>query len=231
VIAVSQFTRGFAEETLRVKPDSIRLIYHGRSDELARGETTQDRVLLGTLGDGREYILSPGSLLPYRRCEDVIAAFDVYCGKTQDAPDLVIAGSGTDSRYRAVIERAVSQSPNRDRIRLVGHVSRDVMSALYRCCKICVIASEIEACPNIAIEAMGSGCAIVSSDRQPLPEILDGASVQFESRDVTSCYESIRRLMGDVRLRHVMKEKALSRAEFFSWDKCARETFAALTEW
>jgi len=232
VIAVS----GFAEEQMRnglgIPPERIRRVYHGRDTAFSPdGDSDEDRDCLEAIGVEGDFLLTCGSLLPYRRCEDAIAAFNQCAGLLSAEMRLVIAGSGTDRRYGKLIQRAIASSPYCDRILAVGHVSTEMMKALYRRCRVCVIATEIEACPNIAIEAMSSGCAIISSNRPPLPEILAGCSLEFRSRDVDNMAEQIRSCLEDEMRRGELKAGARERAQDFSWENCAKETYCALVEW
>jgi glycosyltransferase involved in cell wall biosynthesis len=105
------------------------------------------------------------------------------------------------------------------------------MKALYRQCDLCALATEIEACPNIAIEAMTAGCVIVSADKPPLPEIFQDASIFYEARNIAHLAEQMQLGLKDDRLRDDMRSKAKKRAESFSWAKCAGETYNALTDW
>jgi glycosyltransferase involved in cell wall biosynthesis len=232
VIAVSEFAEDMLVDGLGLPNASIRKIYHGRDTAFSPiGDSDEDRDRLQTLGVDGDFLLTCGSVLPYRRYEDVIAAFNLCAGTLSSDVKLVIAGSGTDHRYADLIQRAIANSPYQERILAVGHVSRADMISLYRRCLACIIATEIEACPNIAIEAMSSGCAIVSSDRAPLPEMFGESSLQFPSRNIDALKDRILTYLHNDDLRSEMGERAQRRASDFSWDKCATETFAALTDW
>jgi len=233
VISVSGFAEDQLKEGLDIPPDLIRKIYHGRDADFSpEGDPITDRIRLKMLGVEGNFLLTCGSLLPYRRCEDVIAAFNLLCADSLGGEiKLVIAGSGSDASYAKTIRRAILDSPYRNRIIAVGHVSKESMMILYRRCLSCIIATEIEACPNIAIEAMSSGCAIISSDRPPLPEMFAGSSLVFASRNVENLASQIRMCLSDETLRRKMVERAQKRALDFSWEKCAEETYAALVEW
>jgi len=232
VIAVSEFVRDELIQGIGVEKNRIRMIYHGRNETLAPGGDAQkDSLLLRKLGIVNDYILTCGSLLPYRRCEDVVAAFNQCADNLHAGVQLVIAGAVTDRRYGKFIRRAIAASPYRDRILALGHVPWETMAALYRSCLLCVLATEIEACPNIAIESMAAGCVIISSDRPPLPEMFGGASLEYHARDIDHLVEQMRRGIDQEELRREMKTRALKRADAFSWEKCARETYAALTDW
>jgi glycosyltransferase involved in cell wall biosynthesis len=232
VIAVSGFVEDYLHLGIGIHPSRIRRIYHGRDDSFGpEGDASRDAALITGLGIHGDFILTCGSLLPYRRCEDVIAAFGRIEPTVRRELLLVIAGSGTDRNYAGILERAIATSSAAERIRLVGHVSTEAMQALYRCCRLCVIASEVEACPNIAIEAMASGCVTAASDSPPLPEMFAGATAHFPSRDLSALATTMQRCLTDEKLRQDLSERAQFRARDFSWDLSARETCSALVDW
>lgn len=232
VIAISVFTQDHLVRKLGIPVNRVRMVYHGRDEALGLATVEEaEQQRFASYGVAVPFILTCGSLLPYRRCEDVIAAFDRSAESLPEGTQLVIAGSGTDDRYGDLIKRAIDASPYRERILAVGHVPRDVMRALYRQCDACVIATEIEACPNIAIEAMTAGCAIIANDKPPLPEIFDNAYQRYRARDISHLAEVMEQVVTDEGLRGTLKMRSLKRAEHFSWATCADETYAALTDW
>ena len=230
VIAVSQFAEDYLSHTLGLGPDRMKKVYHGRHPGFsAAGDEHADQSLCEALGVWRPFILMCGSLLPYRRCEDLLEAYKRFHERWN--VDLVIAGTGTDSQYRAQLEALRLRSGVAHRIHFVGHVNRETIQALYRRTKVCVFTTEIEACPNVAIEAMSSGCVNVSSACPPLPEIFAGASVFYKPRDIDDLGRQVERALHDDALRRELRNRALARAEEFSWERCADETFYALTSW
>lgn len=232
VIAISDYTREFLENDMAVPENRTRRIYHGRDARFSPvPDLSGDHATLAALGIRGDYIFTCGSLLPYRRCEDVIAAFAALPRSAGYNVSLVIAGTGTEPLYDRLIDQAIKNSGCAERIYRVGHVSLETMAVLYRRSRVCVIASEVEACPNIAIEAMASGCAIVASDANPLPEMFSDAAIHFPMRDISTLSSSILRLLTDDKERAGNSARALGRALDFSWDRCASETYSALTEW
>ncbi len=232
VIAVSGFAQELLTDKIGVNSDRICKVYHGRCEHSAFHRNTEvDRIALDRFGVRNRYIFTGGSLLPYRRCEDVIVAFNRCADTLPVETQLVIAGAGTDRCYGALIRRTIAASPYHDRILALGHVSSSMMAALYRQCLAFIMASEIEACPNIAIEAMAAGCAIVSSDCPPLPEMFQGASLEYGARNIDQLAGQIRLAATNAALRSKMQGEARKRAAAFSWEKCAKETYAALTDW
>ena len=232
VIAVSQFAKDLLTNQLSVLPGRICQIYHGRDTRLTPTDNrSANWKLLSELGLKSDFVLTCGSLRPYRRCEDVISAFAKLKPGPTNGLTLIIAGSEDVARYGKAIRRAIAQSACGDSVRMVGHVSWEMMRALYQCCKVCVIASEIEACPNIAIEAMTSGCVIVASDQPPLPEMFHDSAVYFRSRNVADLADKMQLALLDANLREQLQTLALRRSQGFSWRTCAAKTFQALVQW
>ena len=231
VIAVSKYAYEFAVRYLGIERSRLRQIYHGR-DNGFRPEAVgiSDGTILQKIRANGNFLLSPGALLPYRKCEDIIEAFTLVHSK-QETVTLILAGAAHDRNYLGKLKSLVRKNRLENRVRFVGHVPQNIMQSFYRVCRLCIIASEVEACPNIAIEAMASACVIVSCDQPPLPEILAECSLQYRAGDVLDLKKKIELGLNDEKVRTKAKNKALMRAQAFSWDKCAQETFSALMDW
>lgn len=232
VIAVSRFARERLTLHMGIESSRVRTVYHGSpsltvdDDERLGGREALDRVDIA----GR-FVLTVGSLLPYRRVEDVIAAFERAHEFLPRDMRLVVVGSGSDPRYGRAVQRTAAASSVNSRISIIGQVSWQTMAALYRDCTVCVIATEIEACPNIALEAMAAGCVIVSSDRPPLPEVFGGCTLEFRARDVDHLAQQMQIAVDDSDLRSKLSARAQNRARCFSWQTCGDMTYSALVDW
>lgn len=232
VIAVSRFCENHLINDLDIRAERVRRIYHGRDLSFSPdGNLDDDQRRLKKLGINGNYLFTVGSLLPYRRCEDVIEAFNLIACAHDEKLNLVIAGNGSDTGYVSLIKQAIKKSPYNGRILLIGHVQKENMISLYRKSTACIIASEIEACPNIAIEAMSSGCNIISSNSEPLPEMFNGCSLTYEARSIKDMVKQILIILNDLPIRNNLRERALHRASTFSWKSCAEETYDALVSW
>jgi glycosyltransferase involved in cell wall biosynthesis len=80
--------------------------------------------------------------------------------------------------------------------------------------------SSLEACPNIALEAMSHGCVCICAKNPPLPEFFADCAIYYQSQDALGLADAINSTVkwGDVKKLEISK-KALERAAGFSWDK------------
>lgn len=219
VISISKYVHNYLIDNNISGIEKTYMTYNGRNETYVHEPQADDIRTLHELGIDTDYIFTCGSLLPYRKCENIIEAY-----KMIDNPEnikLVIAGRGDEERYYKKILALISGNKN---ILHLGFVSQDVMKILYRNSRLFIMASETEACPNIAIEAMSSGCNILSSDVMPMPEIFDDAAVFFKHSDIHDMAKRIQYCLSSQDVMSVNRSKAIDYARRYSWSVCARET-------
>jgi glycosyltransferase involved in cell wall biosynthesis len=128
-------------------------------------------------------------------------------------------------RLRAVFEQF---DPSGEFLRYRGFIPFEEMHALSDEADIFVFASSCENMPNILLEGMASGFPIACARRGPMEEILGEAGVYFDPEDEASIKRALQALINDEDLRAGCAEAAYTRAQEYTWDRCARETFAFL---
>jgi alpha-1,3-rhamnosyl/mannosyltransferase len=77
-----------------------------------------------------------------------------------------------------------------------------------------------------ALEAMASGVPVVTGNLTSLPEVVGDAGLMVAPDDVDSMRECLRQLLEDREFAAALAQRGRLRAQSFSWDKCARETFS-----
>ena len=112
----------------------------------------------------------------------------------------------------------------------LGPVSEDRIHALYRGAMALVYPSLYEGFGLPLIEAMASGTPILASHAASIPEVLGGAGVLLDPRDVSAWRDAIIRIVNDERLRHDLRTRGLARAATYTWQRTARLTLHAYVE-
>lgn len=126
-------------------------------------------------------------------------------------------------RLESVLNRV---DPRREFITYRGSQSFGELHQLYHSADVFVFASSCETFGQILLEAMAAGLPIASSDRSALPEVLGDSGVYFDPEQPDDIARALRTLVGDPSLRAQLAERAYERARQYSWERCARSTFA-----
>lgn len=129
-------------------------------------------------------------------------------------------------RLKEAIERI---DPDGRFVERHGFVPHDELAGHYHKADAFVFASSCENMPNTLLEAMSAGLPIASSRFGPMPEVLSAkAGVYFDPERIRSIETAMQRLVEDAQLRARLAREAFERAEQFSWELCAAETFEFL---
>ena len=69
------------------------------------------------------------------------------------------------------------------------------MPFAYANSKFVLFASRSENCPNILLEAMACGCAILCSNKNPMPEFAEDSVLYFDPEDHIDLAKAIQRFL------------------------------------
>jgi glycosyltransferase involved in cell wall biosynthesis len=221
IIFISDHSRRYFEDNLDLRDKLTTVIYHGRLEGQYRSFKSDTLYKLGISG---KYLLSVSHIYRYKKIMEMVKSHIRCLESDNDFPMLVIAGNDYTPEYTSDIKRYIKAAGYDDKILFTGSVPESDLISLYQGCKAFLFPSVVEACPNILIEAISTGCAIGCSNRGVMPEITDGAALYFDPDNLDDFSAKIRFLVNDNSLCAYLRQNALSRAEFFSWEKTARQT-------
>jgi len=168
------------------------------------------------------YILYVGNLFPHKNLARLIRAFRSFWHEFRIA--LVIAGD-RDPRFISFLESEIGSAP----VFIMNYVSASILPALYRGAELFVLPSLYEGFGLTPLEAMACGTPVVLSRTPPLTELAGDAALYFDPMDEVSIAEALRMVLADSALRSSLREKALRRAQLFSWERTARLVFNELS--
>ena len=115
-------------------------------------------------------------------------------------------------------------------IKYWGAVPYEQLHEFYASADIGIFASSCENMPNILLEGMAAGLPLACSRRGPMPEILGTAGVYFDPDRPGEIAAAIHQLIYSPELRAKLGKDAYQKAQAYSWQRCARETFEVLTQ-
>src|SRR5207249_2821309 len=151
-----------------------------------------------------------------------ISAFNEFKAASQS--NWLLALPGSDWHGAEAIHAAIKQSPFAADIRALGFVPDDALPDLYRAAEVFIYPSLYEGFGMPPIEAMASGCPVISSTSGSLGEVIGDAAIIIDPENIGSMAEQLRILAGDEALKSRLRAAGLAQARKFDWSRTAAET-------
>lgn len=163
------------------------------------------------------FLLAVGKMSPRKNVARIIAALESLRDKIPHHLVLV-GGDGWDTDE---IFREIGRLDIADRVHTIGYVSDEQLRALYGAASAYVHPSLFEGFGLTILEAMASGCPVVSSNVYSLPEVAGDAAILVDPYDVKAIADGICAVCTDPSFAADLVAKGKTRAATFTWSRCA----------
>ncbi len=224
IIAVSASTRQAAIDR-GVPPDKVTTVRHGvasawhsgNSEPALFNTTAPDRI--DALA-ARPFVFGLGNSLPYKNLPRLVHAF-AQVAPAHPELALVLAGRGEGHPALVRLARQLGLS---DRVFLVGPLSDEQIRTCFARARFFAFPSLIEGFGLPVLEAMASGCPVLTSNRSSLAEIAGADAVLVDPLDTAAIAAGMQRLLADSALRQRLAGRGRQRAATFTWEDAAQQT-------
>ncbi len=222
VLAISQASADEAVDLLGLDPERVHVVPLAVGRVFNNTPAPYDGEVLASLGlreDG--YLLWAGSLRHHdpRKGLDVLIA---AVARLDDSRPLALVGApGAESERISALaaEHGVD-------IVLCGRLPDSDLATLYRYASCMVISSDHEGFGFTALEAMASGCPVVSTDGGNLADLVGGVGITVPIRDAAALSRGVRDVLSNATRREELRRRGLVRAAEHTWQRCAADTAA-----
>ena len=226
VIAVSELTRQHVIEYLRVPEARVTTVYSGVDDVFRVPlSATALRSVRERYQLPERFVLYAGAVYPPKNFTRLVQAY-ARVGPAQGI-SLLIAGG----QNRFLSERELAE-PARlnlgDWVKWAGWVDTATLAAFYQMAQALLLPSLFESFGLPILEAMASGCVVVTSNCYGTREIAADAAILVDPLSVDSIAAGMDRALRDLPLRAQLRERGFARSRTFTWQRCAAQTLEVL---
>jgi len=196
-----------AATKLRIIPGGVSTTYLANGDE-------EDSSASRLACEPREHLLFVGTLEPRKNLERLLVAHSNLCRFDPGFPALrVVGGRGWED---AGIRQTILQHSDPGRLHLLGYCSLADLRREYRKAIALVFPSLYEGFGLPALEAMASGCPVLTSRDIATAEVAGGAALLVNPLEIGDLERALRRLATDPSLRQRLATAGRARAKEFS---------------
>lgn len=219
IICVSQATADAVQNYIgRALGDRLHVIWEGVGEEFFRPVEAGQLGRAAAFASAPEpYFLWTGSLNPRKNMARVVRAFE-QVATTLPHHLVLVGGLGWDAHGTL---QTVENSPFRSRIHLPGRVSDEELRGFYQHAAGFIYPSLMEGFGLPILEAMASGCPVITSDRSSMSEVAGPAAVLANPENVEALAEALRQVASEDALANRLRTEGRNRAATFQWDTCA----------
>ena len=219
LIASSEFTRQRTLAYYNLPAAKLSMVHLGVDPAFLQDEPA---AALPPDCQGREFIFTLGNTLPYKNTHRLISAFAALAARYPRVC-LLVAGRGDDFATLSQLSRQLGIA---DQVVFARQLSDSQIRGCFAKALFFAFPSLIEGFGLPLVEAMASGCPVLTSAVSSLAEVAGEAALLVDPNSVESMAAGIASLLDNGALRQELARKGRQRAAHFSWQACAAQTLA-----
>ncbi len=229
IIASSEHTKKDLIEHLRIPEDKIHVIYlsghEGFTHEIAEEKLASVKKKLGIIG---KYFVFVGTLEPRKNLARIMETFNIF-SKMHPDYQLVLVGSKEFARgkYAELLNREQHFLPGQ--ILTPGFVDHASLNALYCGAQALLFPSLYEGFGMPILEAMASGCPVMTSRITSTPEVAGNAGLLVDPYNMRDILQGMISLAESTSLCLDMRLLGLEQIKKFSWNETAKNVIDVYT--
>lgn len=225
IIAVSNTTRQHVIEYLGIDENRVHTVYHGVDEDFGK-PIPNERLeeVRKTYQLPERFFLYVGQIYPPKNFRRLLQAYAQVGPKL--GVSLVIAG---EHRWLCEDELAlINRLGIFPWVVWSDWIDRNTLPAFYALAESLLLPSLYESFGLPLLEAMSSGCPVITANRYATRELAEGAGILVDPEDIDSIADGMRRVATEQDLRERLVKSGRERASGFSWKKCAEKTLQVL---
>lgn len=215
ILTVSKFEQKRIKDHFGLDDKKVEVIYNGIGQQFKPLDFETVKLKRKKLGLPEQYALFLGNTDPKKNLRNILKAIKIL----NDKGELNITCVITDlsDEILSPILKDLDAEGIRDKIVLTGYVRNEDMPVLYNSALFFIYVSLRESFGLPILEAMASGCPVLTSNTSSMPEVAGEAALLVDPTDPKAISNSLQTLIKDNTLRADLREKGLQRPLLFEY--------------
>jgi glycosyltransferase involved in cell wall biosynthesis len=221
IISVSNYSRNRFIEVFPYYPkERIKTVHLGSRFNTGQAIKQKNTRLDKLVKD--KFWLSVGTLEPRKNLRRLLKAFSIY-RKEYRAPNYPLVLAGGKGWLEDDLKDFISSLELMGKVVVLGYVSDEDLSWLYRHCFAFIFPSIYEGFGLPVIEAMKMGAPVITTNSTSIPEVAGNAAHYVSPYNIEDFVKAFSMLADNDQYRRRLKDMSILQAKKFSWGKCATE--------
>lgn len=165
------------------------------------------------------FILAVGTLEPRKNFSTLIKSFVIIKRKYPDYKLVIVGKKGW--KYH-LIEKTLQHYNLEKDVIFPGYLEDLELQKIYSVAKIFVFPSLYEGFGIPPLEAMASGCPVVSSNVASLPEVIGDSGLLIDPKNAHNLADAVISLIENDKIRAMLIERGYRRVQKFTWENSAK---------
>jgi len=226
VVTISEFSKTSLTEYYHVAREKISVAPLCADSRFYRAEEIAQRPA-ALLPEGK-FLFYPANRWQHKNHDGLLRALRMLAVEKGLKLNLVLTGHDVKDGYS--VTRMATEYGVSDQVFPAGYVMVEELAWLYRNAGMMVFPSLFEGFGLPLVEAMASGCPVVSSRAGSMPEIGGDAVEYFDPHSVAEIATAIERVWNQPDLRATLVQRGRERAAWFSPARLAAAHLHAFVE-
>lgn len=228
LIFLTQYAQAAVMRLINTTTGKTTIIPHGVDDRFAC--PPREQLPISQYSVHRPFRILYVSIIDVYKHQWHVAEAVAQLRKSGLSVVLELVGSAYPPALKRLRQTLRMVDPNGEFVRYSGEVPYTELHVCYAQADLGLFASSCETFGLILVEAMSAGLPIACSGRSAMPEVLGNAGVFFDPENPVDIACALRTLIESPDLRAKMAKESFERAQTYSWQRCADETFGFLAE-
>ncbi|MBL4694737.1 glycosyltransferase family 4 protein [Candidatus Gracilibacteria bacterium] len=174
-----------------------------------------------------KFFLAVGTIEPRKNYETLIKAFSNFAHHHPEYHLVIVGKEGW--KFQPVYEEINKNYLNK-KVHILGYLSNSSLQKLYNLATALVFPSHYEGFGIPPLEAMQSGCPVISSSSSSMPEVVGDCALLCKPGSVEDFTSAMLEISANPELRAQLIAKGLERAKKFSWKGSAKKVLELMCD-